>query len=185
FVPIDAKIARASDVAAEAIRMSDYIRALAALKLKASIVVLDAARANPFAKSGPPLAGGVARVEPEPVRLVCLNAASGEVGPEGLSPNGASEQALAEMMREGGLPLADAFDRARLRVNDVTKGAEVPWRASRVETTLVFFERAPDAPTPAASPEQAAAVRSRPLGDLGAPEAYAAALDRDTLAGYS
>src|SRR5262245_35486252 len=57
FVPVDAKIARDADVAAEAIRMSDYIRPLAALKLKASIVVLDAARANPFAKSGPPLAG--------------------------------------------------------------------------------------------------------------------------------
>src|SRR5207245_2798816 len=35
FVPIDAKIARDSDVAAEAQRMSDYIRPLAALKLKA------------------------------------------------------------------------------------------------------------------------------------------------------
>ena len=185
FVPIDAKIARASDVAAEAIRMSDYIRPLAALKLKASIVVLDAARANPFAKSGPPLAGGLALVEPEPGLLIAFNAAPGTVAPEGQGPYGAYAQALAEMMREGGLPLADVFDRARLRVNDVTKGAEVPWRASKVETSLVFFERAPDAPTPAASTEQAAAVRSRPLGDLGAPEAYAAALDRDTLAGYS
>src|SRR6516164_3585993 len=185
FVPIDAKIARASDVAAEAIRMSDYIRPLAALKLKASIVVLDAARANPFAKSGPPLAGGLALVEPEPGLLIAFNAAPGTVAPEGQGPYGAYAQALAEMMREGGLPLADVFDRARLRVNDVTKGAEVPWRASKVETSLVFFERAPDAPTPAASTEQAAAVRSRPLGDLGAPEAYAAALDRDTLDGYS
>jgi len=44
FVPIDAKIARDSDVAAEALRMSDYIRPLAALKLKASIVVLDVAQ---------------------------------------------------------------------------------------------------------------------------------------------
>src|SRR5262249_44672088 len=185
FVPIDAKIARASDVAAEAIRMSDYIRPLAALKLKASIVVLDAARANPFAKSGPPLAGGLALVEPEPGLLIAFNAAPGTVAPEGQGPYGAYAQALAEMMREGGLPLADVFDRARLRVNDVTKGAEVPWRASKVETSLVFVERAPDAPPPAASPERAAALRSRPLGDLGAPEAYAAAWDRDTLDGYS
>src|SRR5499425_669886 len=72
FVPVDAKIARASDVAAEAIRLSDYIRPLAALKLKASIVVLDAARANPFAKSGPPLAGGLALVEPEPSMLIAF-----------------------------------------------------------------------------------------------------------------
>src|SRR5260370_42005745 len=49
FVPIDARIARDADVAAEALRISDYTRPLAAMKLKASIVVLDAARANPFA----------------------------------------------------------------------------------------------------------------------------------------
>src|SRR3981189_3382736 len=59
FVPIDARIPRDSDVAAEALRISDFTRPLAALKLKASIVVLDAARPNPFANSGSPLAGGL------------------------------------------------------------------------------------------------------------------------------
>src|SRR5262249_24799563 len=185
FVPVDAKIARDSDVAAEAIRMSDYTRPLAALKLKASIVVLDAARANPFAKSGPPLAGGLALVEPEPGVLIAFNAAPGTVAPEGQGPYGPYAQALAEMMREGGLPLAGVFDRARLRVNDATKGAEVPWHASKVETSLVFFERAPDAPPPAVSNEQTAAIRARPIRDLAAQEAYAAALERDTLDGYS
>ena len=185
IVPIDAKIARDSDVTAEALRISDYTRPLAALKLKAGIVVLDLARANPFARSGPPLAGGLALVEPEPGLLVAFNAAPGTVAPEGQGPYGAYAPALAEMIRDGGLPLASVFDRARLRVNDVTKGAEVPWHASKVETSLVFFERALDAPPPAVSTEQTAAVRSRPLGDLGAPEAYVAALDRDTLDGYS
>jgi uncharacterized caspase-like protein len=185
FVPVDAKIARDTDVAAEAIRMSDYIRPLSALKLKASIVVLDAARANPFAKSGPPLAGGLALVDPEPGVLVAFNAAPGTVAPEGQGPYGPYAQALAEMMREGGLPLAGVFDRARLRVNDATKGAEVPWHASKVETSLVFFERAPDAPPPAVSNEQTAAIRARPIRDLAAQEAYAAALERDTVDGYS
>ena len=55
FVPVDARIARDSDVAAEAVRLSDYIRPLAALHLKVSIVVVDAARAGPFAHSGPPV----------------------------------------------------------------------------------------------------------------------------------
>src|SRR3954453_401847 len=66
FVPIDAKIARDSDIPAAALRISDYSRPLTALKLKAGIVVLDAARANPYAKAGAPLAGGLALVEPEP-----------------------------------------------------------------------------------------------------------------------
>src|SRR5712691_3716673 len=184
FVPVDAKIARDADVAAEAIRISDYSRPLAALKLKASIVVLDAARANPFVRSGPSLAGGLALVEPEPGVLIAFNAAPGTVAPEGQGPYGPYAQALAEMMREGGLPLAGVFDRARLRVNDVTKGAEVPWYASKVETPLVFFERASDAPPPAVSSEQVAAMRARPMRDLGAQDAYVAALERDTLQGY-
>src|ERR1700730_12740377 len=66
IVPIDARIARDVDLPAEAIRVSDYTRPLAALHLRASIVVLDAARAHPFAKSGSALAGGFTLVEPEP-----------------------------------------------------------------------------------------------------------------------
>lgn len=67
-------------MAAEALRISDYIRPLAALKLKGSIVVLDAARANPFAKSGPPLVGGLALVEPEPGLLIAFNGSCDPVG---------------------------------------------------------------------------------------------------------
>jgi uncharacterized caspase-like protein len=185
IVPIDAKIARDSDVAAEALRISDYTRPLAALKLKAGIVVLDTARANPFARSGPPLAGGLALVEPEPGLLIAFNATPGTVAPEGQGPYGPYAQALSEMIREGGLPLAGVFDRARLRVNDVTKGAEVPWHASKVETSLLFFERAADAPPPVVSSEQTAAIRARPIRGLDAQEAYAAALERDTLDDYS
>ena len=48
---------------------------------------------------------------------------------------------------------------------------------------FMFFERAPDAPA-AASPDQVAAIRDKPIRDLGVQEAYTAALERDTLQGY-
>ncbi len=47
----------------------------------------------------------------------------GQVGR--LSSYGSYAHALAEMVRVGGLPLDDVFDRARLRVSDLTKGAEI------------------------------------------------------------
>src|SRR5262249_28877526 len=180
FVPIDAKIARDTDVAAEAVRVSDYVRPLGALGLKATIVVLDAARRSPFAVSGEPLAGGLALVEPSPGMLVAFNAAPGTVAPEETGPYGAHAEALAEMIRDGGLPLAEVFDRVRLRVHEMTKGAQIPWNASRVESSFVFFERSPEAPVAAAEPD----IRSRPIRDLGARDAYPAALERDTLSGY-
>lgn len=183
FAPIDAKIARDTDVPTEALRVSDYTRPLAALKLKATVVVLDAARANPFAKTGQPLASGLALMEPDQGVLIGFNAAPGTVGPREKGPYGAYAQALAEMIRTGGLQLPELFDRVRLRVNENTKGGEVPWNASKVDASFVFLDRASNAPAPLAG-DQAAAVRDRPIQDLDAKDAYIAALEKDTLQGY-
>ncbi len=184
FVPVDAKIARDTDVSVESVRISDYTRPLAALKLKANVVVLDAARAHPFAKSGQPLASGLSLVEPEKDMLVAFNAAPGTVAPQEKGPYGAYAQALAEMMRTGGLSLGEVFERVRLRVNEMTKGGEVPWHASKIGAPFVFFERAPDAPAPAVTNEQVSSIRAKPIRDFDAREAYIAALERDTLQGY-
>ena len=86
FVPVDAKITSATDVAVEALRVSDYTKRLAGLPLKASFIVLDAARESPFAKSGPPLAGGLALADAEPNMLLAFNATPGTVAPTGAGP---------------------------------------------------------------------------------------------------
>src|SRR6267154_1955450 len=184
FVPTDANIARDVNVSSEALRLSDYTKPLAALGIKVSIVVLDGARAVPFAKSGPPLASGLALVEPDPGTLIAFNAAPGTVAQNEAAPYSSYAQALAEMMREGGLPVTDLFNRVRLRVNDATKGAQVPWNASKLEAPFYFFERAPDAPPPQVSPEETSSMRSKPIRDFDARDAYLAALDRDNLQDY-
>jgi uncharacterized caspase-like protein len=152
--------------------------------LKANIIVLDAARAHPFARSGQSLASGLSLVEPEKGMLVAFNAAPGTVAPRENGPYGAYAQALAEMIRTVGLPLGAVFDQVRLRVNEVTKGGEVPWNASKIDLPFVFFDRAPEAPPPVFSNDQVSSIRSKPIRDLGIQDAYVAALERDTLEGY-
>jgi uncharacterized caspase-like protein len=183
FVPVDSAIGREGDIPTEGLRIGDYVRRLGTLPLKASIVVLDAARQQPFVEGGQPIAGGLALVEPEPRMLIAFNAAPGTVAPVEQGPYGAYAQSLAEMIRTGGLALPELFDRVRLRVNESSKGAEVPWHAHKLDASFVFFDRAPDAPPPA-PPDQVAAVRDKPIRDLGVRDAYAAALERDTLQGY-
>src|SRR6202048_787053 len=73
FVPTDANIARDVNVSSEALRLSDYTKPLAALGIKVSIVILDGARASPFAKSRPPLAGGVGPCEPDPGTFIAFH----------------------------------------------------------------------------------------------------------------
>jgi uncharacterized caspase-like protein len=183
FIPVDSTISRDTDVPIEGLRINDYIRQLASLPLKANIVVLDAARQQPFIEGGQPIASGLALVEPEAHMLIAYNAAPGTVAPAEQGSYGVYAQSLAEMIRTGGLALPEVFNRLRLRVNDASKGALVPWHAEKIDAPFMFFDRAPDAPAPA-PPAQAAAARNRPIRDLGAQDAYAAVLERDTMPGY-
>jgi uncharacterized caspase-like protein len=183
FVPVDAPIGRETDIPTEGLRIADYLRQLGSLPLKAGIVVLDAARQQPFVEGGQPIASGLALVEPEPHMLIAFNAAPGTVAPAEQGSYGAYAQSLAEMIRTGGLPLPELFDRVRLRVNDASKGAQLPWHAHKIDAQFMFFDRAPDAPA-SPPPDQVAAIRSRPIRDLGVQDAYAAAVERDTMQGY-
>src|SRR4030088_2836775 len=65
FIPVDSSISRDTDVPTEGLRINDYIRQLASLPLKANIVVLDAARQQPFIEGGQPIARRLALVQPE------------------------------------------------------------------------------------------------------------------------
>jgi uncharacterized caspase-like protein len=184
FIPVDSPISRDTDIPTEGMRINDYVRQLASLPLKAGVVVLDAARQQPFVEGGQPLASGLALVEPDPHMLIAFNAAPGTIAPaEQQGPYGVYAQSLAEMIRTGGLSLPEAFNRVRLRVNEASKGAQVPWDAEKTDGQFMFFNRAPDAPAPAA-PDQAAAVRGKPIRELGVQDAYAASLERDTMQGY-
>ena len=178
FVPVDATIARDTDVPVEALRLADYTQALAGLPLKARIFVLDAARANNYAKSGPPLAGGLALVDAEPGSLYAFNAAPGTIAPDEQGPYGAYAQALVEMMHQG-FAVNEVFAQTRLRVNQLSGGAVVPWDVSRIDAPILFFQREAGAPA-----LQNPASLNRPLHDYPVQEAYAVALDRDTISGY-
>src|SRR6202158_3916237 len=106
FIPVDSSLSRDADIPIEGLRIGAYVRQLASLPLKASVVVLDAARQQPFIEGGPPIASGLALVEPNAHMLIAFHAAPGTVAPNEQGPYGVYAQSLAEMIRTGGLPLA-------------------------------------------------------------------------------
>ena len=183
FVPADAQIARDSDVPIEAVRLADFAHALAAESGQARILVLDAARANPYARQGSPLAGGLALVDPDPGMLMAFNAAPGSIAGDEAGPYGVYAKTLAGAMREGGLPIDDVLAQTRVGVNRTTGGAQLPWSASKLAAPYFVFERAADAP-PTAGEAALADAAAQPIRSFSAEAAYAAAIARDTLAGY-
>jgi len=181
FVPVDAQINRDADVPIDAIRIADFTHALAATPGRARIIVLDAARANPYATQGSPLAPGLALVDPEPGELIAFNAAPGTLAGDEEGPYGVYGKTLAGAIRQGGVDIAQAFDQTRVSVNAETQGALLPWSASKLGGPFYVFERAADAPPPALSFAQ---TERRPISSFSAEDAYAAAVEQDTLKGY-
>src|SRR5580698_2597173 len=184
FVPVDADIHRDSDIPLQAIRVSDLTQPLAGLPGRVKIVILDAARQNPFQGGDRPLASGLALVEPIHGMAIAFNAAPGTVGPDEPGPYGAYASAFTEMISAGGLDLDNLLSWLRLRVSDLTKGAEVPWSVTQIDGPFYMTERTADAPPPP-NVMPVAEVRSKPIRDFGSvDDAYAAALERDSIDGY-
>ena len=98
---IDAKLPRDVDIPIEALRISDDMRPLSTLNSKAKIIVFESARAHSFAKSGQPIAGGLALVEAAPRTLVAFNAgrlAGAKTNPK---PTSESEHLIGQAMGLG------------------------------------------------------------------------------------
>ncbi|MCC2102386.1 MAG: hypothetical protein KDJ12_15885, partial [Hyphomicrobiales bacterium] len=113
-----------------------------------------------------------------------FNAAPGTWAQPGKEPYGPYAQALGEMLREPGLPLEEVLVRVRTRTAELTRAAQVPWSAGKIEPALALLERAADAPAPAVPADQLAAERAKPVDKLPESLAYSAVIDRDTVKGY-
>jgi uncharacterized caspase-like protein len=182
LVPVGAEVGDASNLPLRALRLSEMMTALAAGGSK-TFIILDAARAGPIESSGQ--ANGLAWVEPEANMLIAFDAAPGTMVRDAGDGYGSYAIALAEMIREGDLTPGNLFDRVRLRVHELTKGAQVPWDACRIEGQFRFFERGAGAPVRSDTAARTVQMRMQPMRILGAHDAYMVALLRDTFDAYT
>ena len=192
LVPIDAVINTSSDVASEAFRLNDLLDALASTPLAARIVILDAARDHKFGSAGgKPLAKGLAMANSFPGTLLAFSAAPGALSIDGDGDYSLFTGALVTMMRQPGLDLEQILKATRLAVNKETSGAQTPWMVSTLGVDVGLFAATAATPEPkvvadgiAVPPKQDRAVTQELMSKLTPDEAYAAALDEDTLEGY-
>lgn len=185
LLPVDARIAVASDLPRYGVRLSDIAHRLAALRSRASIIVLDAARQSPFVVDAAPPAAGLSWLEPEANTLIAFNAAPGMLSPDTAQGYGPYARALAEMVKEAGFALPETFVRVRLRVHELTRGAQVPWHSWNFDQQPVLSERPVDQLQRARLLERETWFRSQTMASLGPQDAYFSALIRDNFDAYA
>jgi len=156
LVPIDAKLARESDLEDEAISLRSVLRRLeGASTLR--LVILDACRNPPF-----PLAGrkrdtsrGLARVEPEDNTLIAYATKDGKTADDGAGAHSPFTAALLKHIGTRGIDVTFVFRAVRDDVMQATKREQQPHLYGTLGFKPVYLHRALAHPATAAPPAQA------------------------------
>ena len=161
LLPVDADIAREDEAAFAAMDLAAVMEKLDSARNPVNIVILDACRDNPFGNKLQPSAKGLAQVEAPPGTLIAFSTAPGNAAADGGGRNGLYTGHLLVHMKKPGAPIEETLRAVRAAVRRDSRGLQVPWESTSLETEFAF--RAAPAKV-AVAPPSAAANPGRPRG---------------------
>jgi hypothetical protein len=138
MVPVDAKIAKAADVAGQTLDVGTVIEAFKTAGNRMNIVVLDACRDNPF--GGITTGKGLAPLDAPSGTFLAYATAPGNVAADGdaKSGNGLYTQYLLQELKKPQARIEDVFKRVRFAVRKASGGKQIPWESTSLEDDFQF-----------------------------------------------
>jgi uncharacterized caspase-like protein len=138
LVPVDASLAVEDDLRYEALDLQDVLTALDDGRVRLSLVILDACRDNPFAKTFRSTSRGLAQIDPPRGTFIAYATGPGKVAADGNGDHSVYTEALLELMTQP-LRLQDIFDKVTDAVEQKTKQAQTPWTNSSFRGDFYFI----------------------------------------------
>jgi TonB family protein len=151
LVPVDAKIESEQEVEYECVKAGFVLAQLDAARNSMNIVILDACRNNPFARSFRSESKGLAQMDAPSGTLIAYATAPGSVASDGTGRNGLYTQELLKQMRTSGLGIEDVFKRVRISVRAATQQKQTPWESSSLVGDFYFTPKGAGASTESAT----------------------------------
>jgi uncharacterized caspase-like protein len=137
LLPIGAKINKEADVKYQAVDANKILDEMATANNGLNIVMLDACRDNPFARSFRSAARGLAIVSSAPSGIfLSYSTSPGNVARDGDGRNSPYTAALLKYMQAPGLTISDVFINVRMKLKKET--GQVPWELSSLEGQFYF-----------------------------------------------
>jgi len=151
LLPVGAAIEHEKQVEYEAVDMGAVLSEMDYAHNRLNIVIMDACRDNPFARSFRSISQGLASVDAPTGTLVAYATAPGSVANDGQGDNGVYTGELIRAMVQPGLKIEDVFKQVRSAVREATGGRQVPWESSSLEGDFYFIYPPPQSPVQTAS----------------------------------
>ena len=138
LIPVDADIQSEAEVEDSSVDVGLVLNFMDDAQNGLNIVILDACRNNPFAKSFRSASGGLAQIDAPTGTLIAYATAPGNVASDGADQNGLYTSELLKQMRIPGQSATDMFMRVRSEVMNKTGKKQVPWEASSLIGSFYF-----------------------------------------------
>ena len=140
LIPVNATIESESDVRYKAVNMGQVLGKMGEARNGLNMVILDACRDNPFAKSFRSSSRGLAVVSSAAVKgtLIAYATSPGNVASDGDDRNGLYTKHLLQHISTPGVPVEQVFKRVLQGVERDTNGKQSPWTSSSFSGDFSF-----------------------------------------------
>jgi uncharacterized caspase-like protein len=178
LIPVDADIPREDEVDFNALNLDLVLRKMATANNGLNIVILDACRNNPFARSWSrgEEEGGLAQISAPTGTFIGYATSPDRTASDGNGRNGLYTTELLKVLHQPNLKIEEAFKQVTIAVDRASSGKQVPWTSSSLRGDFYFnaagvhpVTKVPVVATAPATTEQTTAS-SQPAAPLPSPE---------------
>lgn len=147
LLPIDAAVTKEEDIRLQCVDLNHLMGLFGATKDKTFVVILDACRDNPFGSTHRAAQKGLSQFDAPVGSLLAYATSPGSVAADGDGKNGLYTENLVRELSQHGTRIEDALKRVRLNVRLASKGAQIPWETTSLESDVFIFNEGQKKPS--------------------------------------
>lgn len=138
LIPVDASIQSEAELEYESVDANLVLSYMDEARSRVNIVVLDACRNNPFARSFRSASRGLVQMEAGRGTFIAFATAPGSVAADGDGRNGLYTRYLLQSLKHRDSDIDKVFRRVTAEVARATNGAQVPWVSTSLTGDFAF-----------------------------------------------
>ncbi len=139
LLPVDADVRSSEHIKERCVDLGAVLGKLKGGRDKTFIIILDACRNDPFGGRFRPERKGLSQFDAPAGSLLAYSTSPGNVASDGSGKNGLYTEHLVRELSVPGTRLEDALKRVRLNVRLQSKGEQVPWESTSLESDVFIF----------------------------------------------
>ncbi|UCG27377.1 MAG: caspase family protein [Bacteroidales bacterium] len=159
LIPVEAQIFNEEEVEYECVEAGFVLAQMEIARNRMNVVIMDACRDNPFARSFRSYRGGLATINAPTGTLIAYATAPGSVASDGTGKNGLYTEILLNEIQVKGQKIEETFKNVRRGVLDMSDGRQIPWESSSLIGDFYFVPPA----TTTEPAEETTALKPQPI----------------------